>query len=120
MPRLRASSSAMPCSAAYFRTSSVIFIEQKCGPHMEHPPLPRLRRDRKMRGLGRSSWFAINFCSAVLEFCSLLLHSVFDRCALINRMFGGVLPHILGDVDERRQPANLALRVTFDIIYPAA
>ncbi len=23
-----------PCSAAYFRTSSVIFIEQKCGPHM--------------------------------------------------------------------------------------
>ena len=25
----------MPCSAAYLRTSSVIFIEQKCGPHME-------------------------------------------------------------------------------------
>ena len=24
----------MPCSAAYFRTSSVIFMEQKCGPHM--------------------------------------------------------------------------------------
>ena len=23
----------MPCSAAYLRTSSVIFIEQKCGPH---------------------------------------------------------------------------------------
>ncbi len=23
----------MPCSAAYFRTSSVIFMLQKCGPH---------------------------------------------------------------------------------------
>ena len=27
--------SARCCSAAYFLTSSVIFIEQKCGPHME-------------------------------------------------------------------------------------
>src|SRR3954471_3312641 len=34
MPFFSASSSAIPCSAAYFRTSSVIFIEQKCGPHM--------------------------------------------------------------------------------------
>src|SRR5438874_857115 len=25
----------MPCSAAYLRTSSVMRIEQKCGPHME-------------------------------------------------------------------------------------
>ena len=35
IPFFSASSSAMPCSAAYLRTSSVIFIEQKCGPHME-------------------------------------------------------------------------------------
>ena len=28
-------SSAIPCAAAYARTSSVIFIEQKCGPHIE-------------------------------------------------------------------------------------
>ena len=25
----------LPCSAAYFRTSSIIFMLQKCGPHME-------------------------------------------------------------------------------------
>src|SRR5213596_1911040 len=25
----------LPCSAAYFRTSSVIFMLQKCGPHLE-------------------------------------------------------------------------------------
>ena len=34
IPFFNASSSAMPCSAAYFRTSSVIFMLQKCGPHM--------------------------------------------------------------------------------------
>lgn len=35
MPFFKASSSAMPISAAYFRTSSVIFMLQKCGPHIE-------------------------------------------------------------------------------------
>jgi hypothetical protein len=30
MPRLRASSSLTPCSAGYWRPSSVIFFEQKC------------------------------------------------------------------------------------------
>ena len=30
-----ASSSEIACSAAYCRTSSLIFIEQKCGAHME-------------------------------------------------------------------------------------
>src|SRR5207247_502867 len=30
-----AASSLIPCSAANFRTSSVIFMLQKCGPHME-------------------------------------------------------------------------------------
>src|SRR5438034_9798053 len=39
MPFFSASSSAMPCSAAYLRTPSVIFIE--------HPALPSLRRTRK-------------------------------------------------------------------------
>jgi hypothetical protein len=67
-----------------------------------------------------SSWFGINFCSAVLEFCSFLFHPVFDRGAFINRVFGGVLPDILSDFDELRQPANLALRVTFNVIYPTA
>ena len=31
-----------PLLPAYFRTSSVIFMEQKCGPHIEHPLSPRL------------------------------------------------------------------------------
>ena len=34
-PLSMASSFVRPCSAAYLRTSSVIFIEQKCGPHIE-------------------------------------------------------------------------------------
>src|SRR6266581_4521485 len=34
-PSSIASASVSPCSAANFRTSSVIFMEQKCGPHME-------------------------------------------------------------------------------------
>ncbi len=44
-----------------------------------------------------SSWFGINFCSAVLEFCSFLLHPVLNRFALINRVFRCVFPHILSD-----------------------
>jgi hypothetical protein len=67
-----------------------------------------------------SSWFGINFCSAVLEFCSFLFHPVFDYCAHVHLVFGCVLSNILGDFDELRRPANLALRVTFDVIYPAA
>ena len=35
MPFLSASVSDTPCFAAKSRTSCVIFIEQKCGPHME-------------------------------------------------------------------------------------
>ncbi len=35
-------------------------------------------------------------------------------------MLGGVLAHILSDLDEFRQPANLALRVTLNVIYPSA
>ena len=42
-PFSTASCSVSPCSAAYLRTSSVIF--------MLHPPSPRLRCDREMRGL---------------------------------------------------------------------
>jgi hypothetical protein len=49
MPVFNASSSDIRCSAAYLRTSSVIFMEQKCGPHIEHLPSPRLRRDRELR-----------------------------------------------------------------------
>lgn len=42
-----------------------------------------------------ASRLGINFCSAVLEFCSFLLHAVVDRDALINRVFGCVLSNIL-------------------------
>lgn len=35
MPTARASSTPYPCSLAYSRTSSVIFMEQNLGPHME-------------------------------------------------------------------------------------
>jgi len=83
-PSVSAADSAMPCSAVYFRMSSVMltrsipltsasrlaiylarflsapFIEQKCGPHIEHQPSSRLpsslksydvarRRDRELR-----------------------------------------------------------------------
>ena len=35
-------------------------------------------------------------------------------------MLGGVLPYVFSDFDELRPPAKPALRVTFDVIYPAA
>jgi hypothetical protein len=34
------------CSAANLLTSSVIFIEQKCGPHIEHQPRFKLRLNK--------------------------------------------------------------------------
>src|SRR5207253_768529 len=37
-----ATSSLTPSSAAYRRTSSMMRMLQKCGPHIEHPPSPRL------------------------------------------------------------------------------
>jgi hypothetical protein len=35
--------------SADLRTSSVISIEQKCGPHIEHPPPARLCRNVELR-----------------------------------------------------------------------
>jgi hypothetical protein len=45
---------------------------------------------------------------------------MFYRGALIDRVLFRVAPHIFGDVDELRQPANLALLVTFNVTYPTA
>ena len=59
-----------------------------------------------------SAWFRINFCSALLELFNFLPQSMFYRGALIDRVLFRVAPHIFGDVDELRQPANLALLVT--------
>ena len=42
---------------------------------------------------------------------------MFYRGALIDRVLFRVASHIFGDVDELRQPANLALLVTFNVIY---
>src|SRR6266487_4316943 len=59
----------------------------------------------------RSSWFRINFRSAVLEFFSLLFHPVFDCCALVNRVFGCILPHVLRDLHRAEVRATHAAKV---------
>ncbi len=64
MPFFNASSSLKFCSTAYFRTFSVIFIEQKCGPHMEHPPSQGFGGQRNAPNL----WLGIDFCTLFHKF----------------------------------------------------
>src|SRR5439155_6965235 len=45
-----ASASVKPRSAADLRTSSVIFMQQKSAPYVEHQPTLKLRLDRKSAG----------------------------------------------------------------------
>src|SRR6266480_7525653 len=58
-----------------------------------------------------SSRFRIDFRSAVLEFCSFLFHPVFDCCALVNRVFGCILPHVLRDLHRAEVRAAHAAKV---------
>jgi hypothetical protein len=58
-----------------------------------------------------------------LPFSAIRELSASDQLGLL--FFGDFLlcskfPNVFGDFDEHRQPANLALRLTFNVIYPAA
>jgi hypothetical protein len=61
-----------------------------------------------------------SFCSSVLEFLGLFSQSLFDRCTFFNSLLRCIFPDVFGYFDEVRLPAKLALRVTLNVIYPAA
>src|SRR5882724_6787401 len=60
----------------------------------------------------------VNFCALLDKLGRFFLQPFFQRFAFGDPLLCGVLADILCDVDELRLPANLALRVTLNVIYP--
>src|SRR5207247_323125 len=68
-------------------------MEQKCAPHMLHPPTLKLRRDREIGGqIG--SWFCVDLRSGFLKFFRLLLKTLLNRCGFIDPFFRSVASNV--------------------------
>ncbi len=113
----------MPGSAAYLRMSSVIIIEQKCGPHMEQkcavlaPSCGRFWRVRVPHGLGLSAYRSAKSFSplpkrleskraALVEKLWLEMRLA-SREQLPNLGFGFIqfrVLHLAGSVEDHRLP----------------
>src|SRR5438270_3010241 len=57
-----------------------------------------------------ASRFLVKLAACRCKFCGLLLKSTLNGNVLSKSLLGGVFAHVLGNFDEFRLPANLALR----------
>ena len=68
---------------------------------------------RSQRGLR----LRVNVSALIEKLLCFLLQTNLQRFFFGNLLLRCKSPHVLGDVDELRPPAKLALRVTLNVIY---
>jgi hypothetical protein len=66
------------------------------------------------------SCFRVNFRAFFYKLVGFLFQTDLESLFFGNFLFSSLFANVLCDFDEFRLPANLALRVTFNVIYPSA